>query len=341
MKKSRLDTWIVAAAVATVLVLSGVASCTLANRSLGPELQVTSPTATSAPLTDTAITDQAQAQVSPEPAQISGLCGQQGSVTVLLLGESLPEDQPLRGASAIRLVRVDYDTRTIRVLALPPYLWVPTPVLAAAGIDANALTRVYWDSLPLGTGSERARMAYATNVFAQTLADSFALVPDNYVTLKQGTFVDMIDAVGGLSIDLPEDVDGSPSGARYFYAGAQVMDGQAALDYARIYPAVGDTSPIEWERLERQRQVVYSLGAQLTRPQNVVRLPALIRQFYQDLVTDLSLNEAYALACVLQAPDVSFEDLALSPDMVTVGPDEMLMPKMEQIRAFLESSFIQ
>jgi LCP family protein required for cell wall assembly len=184
-------------------------------------------------------------------------------------------------------------------------------------------------------------MGQATNVLAQTLAHNFALVPDNYVTLKQGTFVDMIDALGGLSIDLPEDVDGSPSGFGHFQAGQQVMDGQAALDFVRIYPAAGDASPIEWARLERQRQVIYALGAQLTRPQIVVRLPALIRQFYQDVVTDLSLNEAYALTCVLQAPDVSFEDLALSPDMVTVGPDEMLMPKMEHIQDFVETSFIQ
>jgi hypothetical protein len=59
------------------------------------------------------------------------------------------------------------------------------------------------------------------------------------------------------------------------------------------------------------------------------------------VVTDFSLNDAYALACMLQSPDVSFEDLALSPDMVTVGEDEMLMPKMEQIRDFIETSFIQ
>jgi LCP family protein required for cell wall assembly len=269
------------------------------------------------------------------------MCGQQGSITVLLLGESLPEDRPLRGASAIRLVRVDFDARAVRVLALPPYLWVPTPALAEAEIDANALTSVYWVSLSLGTGSQRARMAYSTNVVAQTLADNFALVPDNYITLAQGTFADTIDALGGLSIDLPKDVDGSPSGYRSYHAGQQVMDGQSALDYVRIYPAAGDTSPIEWERLARQRQVLDALRTQLTRPQVVVRLPSLIRQFYQDVVTDLSLSQISSLACVLQTPDVPIEHLALAPDMVTVGPGEMLSPKLEPIMAFLETSFIQ
>jgi hypothetical protein len=339
MKTLRRTIWIVAAAIAAVALLSGVAACTLTNLPLGPKLQVTPPTATSAPLLPSAPTPTPTPTVAP--TQAKGVCGQQGSMTVLLLGESLPEEEPLRGASAIRLVKVDYEAGKVRVLALPPYLQVRTPALAAARIDAKVLTLVYWEAMSLGTGSERARMAYATNVFAQTVADNFGLVPDGYITFKQGTFVDMIDSLGGLSIDLPEDVDGSPSGFPHFRAGQQVLGGQAVLDYVRIYPAVGDTSPIEWERQTRQGQVLDALRAQLARPQTLTRLPALIRQFYQDVVTDLSLRQALSLACVLQMPDVSIEHLALEPDMVTVGPENALTPKMEQIMAFLEASFIQ
>jgi len=325
--------------IVAAIVLSSVTACNLFNQPLGPELQITPPSPTATPL-PTATPTPETVPVT-EPTQTGGLCGQQGSLTVLLVGEGLWEDQPLRRASAIRLVRVDFDARTVRVLALPPHLWVPTPALAGAGIDANQLMFVYRDSLPLSTGSERARMAYATNVLAQTLADNFGLVPDNYITLAQWTFVDMIDAMGGLSIDLPKDVDGSPSGFGYYDAGPQVMDGQAALDYVRIYPAVGDRSPIEWERTVRQRQVLDALRVQLARPQILMRLPALTRRFYQDVVTDLSLNQVFTLACVLQTADVSIEQLALGPEMVTVGAEETLSPKMELIMAFLETSFLQ
>jgi anionic cell wall polymer biosynthesis LytR-Cps2A-Psr (LCP) family protein len=343
MKKSRLGRWIAVFALVATIVLSTVSACTLFDRPLGPPLEVTPPTSTPVPTE----TPTPEPTFTPEPPPTdeppAGLCGQHGSLTVLLLGESLPEDRPVRGASAIRLVKVDYDARTVRVLALPPHLWVPTPALAEEGIDANRLTWVYRDALPLGTGSERARMAYATNVFAQTLADNFGLVPDNYITLAQGTYVDTIDAMGGLSINLPEDVDGSPSGFGYFYAGQQVMDGQSTLDYVRIYPAVGDVSPLEWERTARQRQVLDAIRAQLFRPQTVARLPALTRRFYQDVVTDLSLSQIFTLACVQQTQDVSIEHLALGPEMVTVGggPKEMLHPKMELIMAFLETSFIR
>jgi anionic cell wall polymer biosynthesis LytR-Cps2A-Psr (LCP) family protein len=338
LKDSRFGVWLVATVVVAAVVLSSVSACSLFDRSLGPELEITPPPPTSTPPPPT---PPPAPPPTAEPAQSGGLCGEQGSLTVLLLGEGLWEDKPLRGASAIRLVRVDFDARTVRVLALPPHIWVSTPALATAGIDTSELIFVYRDGLPLGTGSERARMAYATNVLAQTLADNFALLPNNYITLAQGSFAEMIDAMGGLSIDLPEDVDGSPSGFGYYHAGQQVMDGQSALDYVRIYPAAGDTSPIEWERAVRQRQVLDALRAQLAQLQTVTRLPSLIRRFYQDVVTDLSLSQIFTMACVLQAPDVSIEYLEFTPDMVTVGPGEVLSPNMEPILAFLETAFIQ
>jgi hypothetical protein len=343
MKKTRVGIW----SAVLAIVLSTVSACSLVDQPLGPELEVTPPTATStsAPTPTPAATPTAEATQAPaatptaEATQAAGLCGQEGRATVLFLGESLPEDLPARGASLIRLFQVDYDTGTVRVLALPPYLNVSTPALAEAGIESSALTFVYWEGLSLGAGSKRARMAHASSVLAQTLADNFGLVADNYFTVDQGTFVDMIDAWGGLEIDLPQDVDGSPSGFGYFNAGQQVMDGQSVLDYVSIYPAAGDASPIEWARLERQRQVIAACKAQLARPLSMARLAVMVPRFYQDIVTDLSLRQVSALACVLQAPDVSVEHLALGPEMVTVGPDETLSPKMDLIAAFLDTSF--
>jgi len=298
------------------------------------------PTATSVSAPPTAMPT-AMPIPTAAPAQAGGACGQQGRMMVLLLGESLPEDRPARGASAIRLVRVDYDARTVRVLALPPYLWVSTPALSAAGIDATALTLVYWEALQIGSGSDRARMAYATDVLAQTLADNFGLVPDHTISVKQGAFIDMIDALGGLSIDLPEDVDGSPSRFGYYGVGQQVLDGQAVLDYVSIYPAVGDGSPIEWERLKRQDQVLRALYAQLTRPETLLKLPGLVRQFHQDVVTDLGLNQVLALGCLLNEPDVSIEHLELGSDLVMPVEGNILWPKTDLIVAYLKTVFVQ
>ena len=152
----------------------------------------------------------------------------------------------------------------------------------------------------------------------------------------------MVDALGGgLAIDLPKDVDGSPSLYGTFHAGPQVMDGQAVLDYVRISPAVGDPVPAEPARLARQNQVLAALNAQLARPQTLLQIPLLVQQFHDDVVTDMSLNEGLALACLFQQPNLAIEQIGLGPDLISVAANGVYVPRTEQIVAFLQGSFVE
>jgi anionic cell wall polymer biosynthesis LytR-Cps2A-Psr (LCP) family protein len=335
---NRAITIVVAATAAAVLITAAAcqATPTATPVSVPPmATPTTPPTATPTPTP----TQPPTATPTPEPAQAAGVCGQRGRTTVLLVGENVPGDRPARGAGAIRLIGLDYDAGTVRVLSLPPYLWVETPALSAAGIETTALALAYQEALALGPGSDRARMAYATGVLSRTLAHNFGLAPEHTISIRQGTFVDAVDALGGLSIDLPEDVDGSPSGFGTYRAGQQVLDGRAALDYMSIYPAVGDQPPLEWERLARQQQVLQTLQAQLARPQTLLKLPGLVRQFYQDVVTDLGLAQVLALGCLLGQEDVSIEFVELPADLVTPGEGMILLPRTDEIIAYLETAF--
>jgi polyisoprenyl-teichoic acid--peptidoglycan teichoic acid transferase len=325
MKIFRLVIYVVAA----VIVIVAVAACraTPTPTSLPP---APPPTATTISTPTT------------EPTQPTGVCGQQGSITVLIMGESAPEDQSERGASYIRLARVDYGARVVRVLALPPYLWVNTPALSTtAQIEAIELTHVYREALQIPSGRDRAKIAYAADITAQTIDDNFDLAPDHTVVLRQGAFVEMIDALGGLSIDLPEDVDGSPCGLGTYSAGPQVLDGQRVLDYVSIYPAVGDEEPIELERFKRQRQVLRAIHAQVISIKTLLHSPDLIRRYHQYVVTDLGLNHLLALACLLQEPGLSVEYLELTPDLFTPGEGKILFPKTDEIIQYIETEFVQ
>ena len=259
---------------------------------------------------------------------------------ILLLGENHPT-APLRGVDAIRLVKVDYDAKVVRVLILPQELWVNTPQLAWAGIDAATLNRTYYEAKALSASDERARTAFATNVLAQTLADNFYFVPDHYVSLSQATFSDLVAAVDGIEIDVPQDVDGTPFGYPYFYAGPQVMDGDTALDYVRIGLAAYGPSSLGGEWIELQNQVLDSLQTQLFRPETLLTLPDLIRQFHRNVVTDLSLNQFLDLNCMLQATDVSIEYLAFDASLVVLTPDDVLIPNTAQVIDFIDTAFMQ
>ena len=372
MKISRRWMWIGGAAIVLGLLAVACVGLVLANQPLGPKLKIFAaatatlePTATPKPPTATPVAATATLvpptetpvpptatpvaatatlvppTATPVPTQVTGVCGRTDVTTVLLLGEKMPVYQPVLGADAIRLLRADYGTQTVQILALPPELWVQTPAMAQAGIGATTLTLVYRESLPLAAGSYRAQMAYATALVAQTLYDNFELAPDQYITLRQTVYVDMVDALGGLTIDLPEDVDGSPSGYGYFYAGSQVMDGQAVLDYVRISPAAGDPVPAEPARLARQNQVLAAFKTQLARPQTLLQIPLLVQQFHDDVVTDMSLNEGLALACLFQQPNLAIEQIELGPELMNMAANGVLVPQTEEIVAYLQASFIE
>jgi hypothetical protein len=277
---------------------------------------------------------------TPEPAEPPGACGQEGSWIVLVVGEGLPESHPDRGAGAIRLVRVDFDARTVRVLSIPPYLWVDTRAMSSVRIDASTLALAYQVAMQTASGTDQERMAEAAAVLALVVNHNLSAMPDHTIALRQGAFIDMIDTLGGLSIDLPADVDGSAGGFGTYTAGPQVLDGAAVLDYISVFQAEGDEPPLELARLERQNQVVQALVDQLTSAETLLKLPALIRQFEQDVVTDLDLERLLALGCLLAEEDVSVEYMQIGPDLVTPGVDKILFPKTEEIIDYIQTEFL-
>jgi len=256
-------------------------------------------------------------------------------MTVLIVGESAPDSASPRGADAIWLVRFDYDAPSVRALALPSDLWVRTPQLAADEIEATTLMLTYYEALQRAQGSERARMTAAVNVLAEALAEQLGLVADHYIAIQPDALPNVIDALGGLPIDLPEDVDGTPDGLGVFRAGPQVLNGEQVLEYVRIFRTAGDPDPTEWERLARQKQILDALQEQLTRPEIVIRLPGLLRHFYADVVTDLTLGDTFTTACLARHDDVTVETLEIGPELVEPVEGQGLVPKMEELTAFL------
>jgi LCP family protein required for cell wall assembly len=276
---------------------------------------------------------------SAQTARSRVICGRRGTLHVLIVGESAPDSASPRGADAIWMVRLDYDAPSMRALALPPDLWVRTPQLAEAEIESTTLMLTYYEALQRAEGSDRARMAAATNVLAKVLADQLGLVADHYISIQPDALPNVIDALGGLSVDLPEEVDGTPDGLGVFQAGSQVLAGEQVLEYVRIYRTAGDSDPTEWERLARQKQILDALQEQLTRPEVIIRLPGLLRHFYADVVTDLTLGDTFTMACLARHDEVSVETLAIGPELVEPVEGQGLVPQMEELSAFLAAEW--
>ena len=265
-----------------------------------------------------------------KPAQ--GLCDGKGSLAVQLLGLNRPASP--RGSDAIRLLKVDYDAGTVTILAVPPELWVQTPDLQNQGIREDALTMVYLHALKVSPGSGREKVFQATHTFSKTLRDNFGYWPDHYITLHQPAFEAMLDELGGIWVDVPVELDGTPQGFAHFGPGYQHFTGALALDYVRLRRPANIPDATEWDRLHRQDQVLHAILAAMK--DSWTKVPAAAAQFREAVATDLSAKQVNSLLCMIEAAGDQAVYKEITPAMIEVDAAGHQLPIPEDVIPLFE-----
>jgi len=97
---------------------------------------------------------------------------------------------------------------------------------------------------------------------------------DNYVVVDFGSFQQMVDAVDGVEVCVPEDIDSSEYGIT-IPAGTRTLDGKEALAYVRVRHGVGDGSDIG--RIKRQQAFIGALVAKVLSSGTLTRFDRLVR----------------------------------------------------------------
>ena len=242
----------------------------------------------------------------------ASLCGRREPLILLVVGSDSREDSYLYGlADFIRLVRVDFQEPSVTVVSLPRDLWVEIPEIA----DHYSITHGKLNQAYLYGGSG---MGYydgpgeGPGLLARTIQVNFDLQVDGYLAVNMVTFVNVVDALGGLDLDLPEAIDGRPAGSRgmeeqFFPAGEQHLSGTEALRLARIRINYDDLI-----RSEHQNLVLESLWTKMLSPAVVSAVPEILDAFDDSVLTDLGLPEVAGLLCVgsqLTRDEVTFAQL--------------------------------
>ena len=267
---------------------------------------------------------------TPTPAP---LCGGPALTTILAVGADNRENTYLYGlGDVIRIVRVDFVTPKITVLAMPRDLWVEIPGISHFyNITHGKLNQAYLYGGP-GMGYYDGPGG-GPGLLARTLDLNFGLRVDHYGAVNMSTFVKIVDAVGGLDIYLPTDVDGTPIDDKtedmgYFTAGQHHFTGSEALRFARIRKRYND-----FTRMDNQNMVICALREKLTSPAVITKIPQIIGSFQDSVLTDLSPEQISQLACLL--PKVSRENL-----LFTSLPEEILEPGRVFSPALKDTTFI-
>ncbi|MEN3300934.1 LCP family protein [Pseudonocardia sp.] len=141
-----------------------------------------------------------------------------------------------------------------------------TIMLIHSGSSGSVLVSLPRDSyVPIaGHGSNKLNSAYAfggPQLLISTVEAATGLHIDHYAEIGFGGFVGAVDAVGGITMDIPEAIK-DPKAGLDIKAGTQELDGATALGYVRTRA----TASSDFGRVARQRALLSALIAKATSP---------------------------------------------------------------------------
>ncbi len=142
-----------------------------------------------------------------------------------------------------------------------------------------SLPRDSWVTIPEFTGSETGKTfpspgarklnaAYSMDgapLLVRTIEYNTGLRIDHYAEIGFGGFAEIVDAVGGVELDIPRDIKDEKSGAD-FTKGRQTLDGAQALAFVRNRYEAGS----DLERTKNQQKFLAALANQTATPSTVL-----------------------------------------------------------------------
>ncbi len=258
--------------------------------------------------------------VTPAPTLTSQpLCGGPRTMTILAIGSDQRDTGYLYGlADSIHVVRIDFTIPNIMVIDFPRDLWVEIPGIADHhGITHGKLNQAYLYGNP-GMGYYDGP-GEGPGLLARTLDLNFGLRVDHYLAIDAQTFVNVIDAAGGIDVQVESPIDLSYGvdnpGPEYF-----LSVGTHHLNGVRAYLLATNRIPTTFQRMKYQKIIMSALRDKLLSPQMLPKIPKLVTQFIGSIQTDFSPSDINRLVCIAQAvPGENILADSFPQEMFTAG----------------------
>lgn len=191
------------------------------------------------------------------------------SVSFLLIGVDYREGQGGARSDSIIYVNLDLSKKLIAALSIPrdTRVWIP------------------------GKREDKINASYAlggSKLLMETTENLLGVPVREYLETDFAGFVDVVDAVGGITIDVEKRMYYKDEvGTIDLQPGVQRLNGRQALGYVRFrHDKLGDIG-----RTERQLKFIRALGQEMLNPRGIIRAPSLIGKFNQAVKTNLSIGE--------------------------------------------------
>ena len=224
-----------------------------------------------------------------------------GFTNFLLLGEGDSNHDGVDLTDTIMVASVDPRTKSVVLLSLPRDLYLLHTKKMGEG-RINSLYRDYKGYLKANEGMrEQEASQAAMRELGDEIGRTIDLTVHHIVKVDFIAFVQAVNAIGGVDIDVPYDIiDAEYPGPDYTYEtfeihkGLQHIDGETALKYARSRHTTSD-----FDRSARQQQLIQALG-QKARDSGLASSPgkitSLLRILSAHVETTMSIPEIIGAA---------------------------------------------
>ena len=253
---------------------------------------------------------------SEDSKPVSGIAtAAKGKINILVLGADEREDDVGRSDTTF-VVTIDTNTKKATMLSIPRDTRVKIP----------------------GHGWDKINHAYAfggSKLSKTSIENLLGIKIDYTVVININGFVRMIDAIGGVTIDVDKRMlyadPYDDNGGLYIdlRPGVQRMNGKTAIQYVRYRDDEGDIG-----RVARQQKFLKALMKEFTKPQLITKLPDIVKQFSTTVSTDMPAGEMLKLAPIVSdAAKSGLETEWIDGTPIWIQDVSYWLPDIKELRA--------
>ncbi|CAB4725379.1 unannotated protein [freshwater metagenome] len=267
---------------------------------------------------------------APLAATGDGSTSSAGFKTILLLGgDEGPGRWALRTDTMI-LVTIHEESGRMAMISIPRNMYkMKFPPGSAMANEfpqgfpelANAIYPYVFTHEDISATYVRGDLQPEALALASAISYSMEITIDDYVLVNMQGFLEIIDALGGVTLTLDKELPmpGNIPGAKHPYPdsvgpGEVTMDGTTALGFARSRS--GDS---DYGRMGRQRQLLTAIASQVEGSDILLRFPNLTEIMRWTVRTSLSAGEFSSLVDRLRSGASVKESIGLVPPLINPG----------------------
>lgn len=210
--------------------------------------------------------------VAEEPDPVDGYAGRAMNILVMGTDSRDGENAALAGetdgmrSDTTILVHLSADRTRVDMVSIPrdSLVTIPACTLEDGSTSSPRQSAMFNEAFTIGAG-DTGNLAAAAACTRRTFEENAGVRTDESIVVKMDGVRDVIDALGGVPMDLPEAMD-SPKAGLHVPAGPQTFDGTTALAFLRARTGTGNGLELgsDLARIERQQQLIDALAAEVT-----------------------------------------------------------------------------